>query len=250
LGPAAQRVHRLLQRHPELVLGSSSVPLRLLLLDLVHGREEQLGSLDTNNAHRHVVVVNLVRPLSRVRLEVLHGLGREPDRANTVHWRRRRALLEVTWHTVPRLKLALTSLCNHLRNHLDTVCLRGLLVDQDDLARPADTLILLEHGSEMVNVAVQHLQVDAILGCVDSQSSNAESRYSSDVARLATLSLNDEDTATRRRCTLSARIRVLDQCVQACIGSNRVLGSWDVVRDCGGNDALLTLVECSWTQCK
>lgn len=115
------------------------------------------------------------------------------------------------------LELALASLCDHLRNDLDRVCLARFLVDQDDLSRAGDTLVLLEYVTQVVDVAVQHLEVDAVFGSVDSERADRETGNGRNVAGFTTLGFDDEDTAARCGCGLTAGVGVLDESVQTCV---------------------------------
>ena len=113
--------------------------------------------------------------------------------------------------------MLLASFCDHLCNGLNRVCLACLLVDQNDLSRARDALILLENRAQVVNVTVQHLQVDAVLGGVDSECANRKTSDGRNVAGLTTLGLDDEDTAARGRGGLTAGVCVLDESVQTCV---------------------------------
>ena len=217
LGATGQRVNRLLERHPELMLGASSVPLGLLLLDLLHRAEQQLAALDADHADAHWVVVDLVGFLADELLHVLHRLGGEPDGAAAVHGRRRGALLEVARHTVSGLELALAGFGNHLCDHLYGVGLAGLLVDEDDLSGARDALVLPKDRGQVVDVAVKHLQVDAVLGCVDGERTDRETGDGGNVTGFTTLCFDDEDTATRGGGGLTAGIGVLNEGIQACV---------------------------------
>jgi hypothetical protein len=115
------------------------------------------------------------------------------------------------------LELALTGLGDHLCNGLNGVCLAGFLVDQDDLSGARDTLVLPEDIGQVVNVTVQHLEVDAVLGCVDCERTDGETGDCSDVARFTTLGFDDEDTATGSGGRLTTGVSILDEGVQTCV---------------------------------
>ena len=218
------------------------MPLGLLLLDLLHRREQQLAALDTDNTDAHGVVVDLIWILTNEILEVLHGLCCEPDGTHAVHGRRCCALLEVTGYTVTGLKFALAGLGDHLCNGLNGVCLAGLFVDQDDLSRAGNTLVLPEDIGQVVNVTIQHLEVDAVLGCVDCERTDGETGDCGNVARFTTLGFDDEDTTTRGGGRLTTGVSILDEGVQTCVRTDRVFGAGDVVGDGSRHDDLGLLV--------
>ena len=164
------------------MLGAAAMPLRLPLLHLLHGGEEELAALDTDDADGHGIVFDLVGVHAGVVFEMVHGLDGEPDGSDTVHGGGDGALLEVTGYSVAGFKFALAGFRDHLGDDLHVVGLGCLLVDEDYLTRPADTLVLLEDLAEVVNVAVEHLEADAFFGSVYAHSSDTETSDSCDVA--------------------------------------------------------------------
>jgi hypothetical protein len=119
-------------------------------------------------------------------------------------------LLEMAGYTMSRLEFTLACFRDHLGNDLYGVSLRSLLVDEDDFAGSGVANVFLEHLSEMVDVTIQHFDVDTLFWCVDSERADTEACNSRDITRLATLSFDDEYATSRGGSRLATGIGVLN----------------------------------------
>lgn len=112
---------------------------------------------------------------------MLHTLDTETNGTDTVHGRGDTTLLHVSRDGETRVELAATLFADNVGDDLGGVGLGGLFVAENDLSAAVLALVLGELLLQVLDIGSDHLEVDALLGCVDGDGTNGETGDGSDV---------------------------------------------------------------------
>lgn len=141
-----------------------------------------MGTSDSDDRARQSVVCDLVLGLAGERLDVLHTLDTETDGTDTVHGRGNTTLLHVSRDGETRVELAAALFTDNVCDDFGSVGLGCFFVAENNLSAAVLALVLGELLLQMLNVRGDHLEVDALFGCVDGNGTNRETGNGSDVA--------------------------------------------------------------------